>query len=264
MKKIFKWPGGKTKELKRIKSLLPDILNNVIEPFAGSAALSFDLEKKSIINDNDDHIMNLYYVIQDANKYKQLKNDCDLATKFNKNQLEDHYYICRDKINTRDFSNDIEMAYSFLVVRQLCFSGMFRINSKAEFNVPFGHYKSLKFNLNDYHHEFLNQKVFLFKDDFENIIKLARKDDFIFVDPPYLQRADYDITSKFTINDHQRLFNLLSNTNAKWLLIHCEDPFYKQMYKNFNILSGDFQYSLNFKGRSNENQKVNHLYITNY
>jgi DNA adenine methylase len=268
MKKLFKWPGGKTKELKIISSLLPDHFDRIIEPFAGSGALTFHLEKNSLLNDTDKNIINFYRVIKDDVKFKLLFDKCQDAQSIpfqdaNGNTLEKLYYDCRQRLNQKDFSDDVQMAHDFLITRQLSFSGMIRLNPKGEFNVPYGWYQKLTFAISNKHHEFIKNSVDIVEGDFEKVINATVTNDFLFLDPPYRQKAGYAV-SHFTDDDHCRLATALSQTSTPWLLVHCDDELYRDLYKNFNITTQNFQYNINFKGRKMEDLKVNHLYISNY
>lgn len=278
LKPMFKWSGGKTKELPFIKTLLPDNMERVIEPFVGGGSFFLNRMLPSIINDNDPEITNTYRVAKDSNLFPSLwqmisdtygvgldhtmsKNDCR-ATPGNLCHL---YYQCRDYLNSKTPENDpVKWAYSFIVVRQLCFSGMYR-KAKGVFNVPYGWYSAFKTNFSKEHHEYL-QKVEIRQGSFVNAIDAnLLNTDFIFCDPPYLNRAGYnDISGTISTQLHVDLFDCLKNTNAKWMVVHCDDPFYRQQYKDFKITEKNYTYTQNFKGRKPKNSKVSHLYITNY
>lgn len=278
LKPMFKWSGGKTKELPFIKTLLPDNIKRIIEPFVGGGSFFFNRMLPSIINDNDPEVVNAYCVAKDPKLFPQLwqmisdtynigldpnmsKKDCR-ATPGNLCNL---YYECRNYLNSKNPETDVvRWAYSFMVVRQLCFSGMYR-KAKGIFNVPFGWYPTFKSHFRKEHHDFL-QQVEIRSGSFVNAIDNdLTENDFIFCDPPYLNRAGYnDVSGTVSTQLHQDLFDCLTKTKAKWMIVHCDDPYYKKQYKNFNITERKYTYTQNFKGRKPKNNKVNHLYITNY
>ena len=276
MKKLFKWPGGKSRELKIIKNLLPDNFDTVVEPFAGSAAVAFDFEKPCVLNDLDQDVINLYNVVQDPEMFQAFYSKA-LASKTipfvgkmdpqrgSVPSLETEFYDQRDILNERDFSDPVKMAYAFLVIRQLCFSGMLRHNKNSgRFNVPYGWYKKFAHNVTPEHHDFLSKSVIMRGDYKDCIKKYDVPGAWIFVDPPYRKRAGYPAE---TWNDelHIELAETLKNCkHAKFMLVHCEDDLYRELYKDFTIISKDFNYSIAFRDRNVDARKVNHLYIVNY
>lgn len=278
MKPMFKWSGGKTREMTFIKSLLPTTINRVVEPFVGGGAFFFNLNKESIINDNDPEVVNFYQVVKNSELFPILLAQIEktklmgLDPKMSKKECRDTpgnlcnlYYESRNYLNSKNPEDDIlKWAYSFIVVRQLCFSGMYR-KHKGVFNVPFGWYGGFGTHLTTKHHDFL-QNVKINSGSFSQCFTDdLTEDDFIFLDPPYLNRAGYNDTSGTVSTQlHTELFNCLNNTRAKWMIVHCDDPFYRDTYSGFNIIDKNYTYSQNFKGRIAKNSKVSHLYITNY
>ena len=277
MKKIFKWPGGKGREIKRVLPLMPQGYKTIVEPFSGSAALSFFLEKDCILNDLDRDIYNFYNVVKDDQDFVDLMAKIhhaksipfvnkDSQARGNVYSLEDEYYKQRNVLNARDFSDPVEMAYAFFVTRQLSFSGMLRYNdNNGNFNVPYGWYKKISNNLTNDHHDFLKNKVTITKEDYRrSILNNDNKDTFIFVDPPYRNREGYPVGAWDDI-DHKTLFGVLDQIqHAKWLLVHCEDPLYNSLYSKFNIKLEKYNYNIEFKSRNKQQRKTNHMYITNY
>ena len=275
MKKLFKWPGGKSRELKLITKMLPQDINCVVEPFAGSAALSFYLEMPAVLNDLDKHIINLYNVIANHSDYIKLSNMIKAAKTlpFIKKDdplrgkvysLEDEYYKQRIALNDNNTS-PLNSAYAFLIVRQLCFSGMLRNNPKnGNCNVPYGWYKTFTNNLSDDAHMFLNQSQ-ITQSDYKNCIKQNDKPGhFIFIDPPYRNKAGYP-AEEWNDQMHKDLLQTVKGIkHANWMIVHCDDTFYRKGYKDFYINEHDYSYGLEFKGRNKAKRKIKHLYITNY
>lgn len=256
--------GGKTRELDIINSLLPQQFNRVIEPFAGGAALSFALGKETWLNDTNEHVINLYEVVQNPQTYSDLINRMQpiIGLTGNNALIETEYYRYRNMLNNKSWSDKVEWAQTYLTIRHLVFSGMERKNNKGHFNAPFGHNKYVNLQLNDKHHQFLKDKVKLTSGDFESVIDAAAEDDFIFIDPPYWNRAQYD--TDFGLDDHIRLADALKRTKAKWMIVHTDDPLYQQLYVGYQYLTNPFQYAINYKGAPNSQQKVQHAYIMNY
>ena len=177
--------------------------------------------------------------------------------------LSKEYYAARNVINNPEDYTSVTKAISYILVRQLCVSGMERYNANGEFNVPFAHYKKMSCNLTPDHHTFL-KKCDIRLGSFVDLFDDVTADDFLFIDPPYLERLGY------TQGDggdslHEELASCLKSTDAKWMIIHSDHEFYRESYKDFNIIDKDFAYAQRFgKGKDHSGAKVKHLYITNY
>lgn len=264
MKPIIKYQGGKSKELPFIQTILPKTYSKIIEPFCGGAAVSFGLETMAHLNDINRDVINLYRVIGSPVLYPDVQAWIDQYKLLEHDDLEKLYYKSREIINQpwSDTTDLDSRAISYIIVRQLCFSGMERYNSKGEFNVPFGHYKKLSCNLSLQHHKFLH-KCDIDHGSFEKVFDGLTENDFVFVDPPYLDRLGYT-EGDGGLNLHQDLLGCLQTTSAKWMVVHCDNEFYRDAYADYNVITKDFKYSQNFVGRDNSGNKVNHLYITNY
>jgi DNA adenine methylase len=141
---------------------------------------------------------------------------------------------------------------------------MERYNAKGEFNVPFGHYKKFSCSLSAEHHEFLSEVCKVKNKSFERVFDEVEDTDFVFVDPPYLERLGYT-QGDGGLALHEGLSQCLKATNAKWMVIHSDNEFYRDCYSEFCIRERDFAYAQRFgKGKDHSGAKVKHLYITNY
>ena len=263
VKPIVKYQGGKTREIKTITGLLPSFSGKIIEPFCGGAAVAFHYGRQSILSDVNRDIINLYQVVA-SDQYQELQDKVDLIKTLEHDDLETEFYAAREGINQPwDCVDPLRRALSYIIVRQLCFSGMERYNANGEFNVPFGHYKSFACNLSKDHHQFLlNCKIS--HASFEHCFEDVNENDFIFIDPPYLDRLGYT-TGDGGSSLHEELLSCLKTTSAKWLIIHSDHEFYRDSYKDYNIMTKDFVYSQRFgKNKNHSGAKVQHLYITNY
>lgn len=265
LKPIVKYMGGKSRELPLIKELLPQNFQRVIEPFCGGAAISFYLGSSSILNDIHKDLINLYSVVANENLYPNLQQEVNYIKTLEHDELEKKFYEARDVINQSWIGdNDYQRALSYIIVRQLCFSGMERYNSKGEFNVPFGHYKKFSCNLSPNHHKFLKENCEIKLGSFVNVFSQLNENDFVFLDPPYLERLGYS-QGDGGLSLHQSLLSCLKATNAKWMLIHSDNEFYRDSYNDFSIIEKDFAYAQRFgKNKNHSGAKVQHLYITNY
>lgn len=263
MKPVIKYQGGKTKELPLIKQLAPEQFYRIVEPFCGGAAVSFKYGYSCILNDVNPAVINLYRVIA-SKDYATLQNRIDTIKSYDHDALEKAYYTARNVINHPGDYSRLVYAISYIIVRQLCFSGMERYNAAGQFNVPFGHYKKLSCNLSPEHHQFLSTKVELREEDGVELINHCDKNDFIFLDPPYINRLGY--TTGDGGNDlHHRLLQVMKSTKAKWLFIHTDCDYYRDNLSEFDIQTEEFRYAQNFgKGKDHSGAKVSHIYVKNY
>lgn len=262
MKPIIKYQGGKTKELPIVKEYFLKEYSRIVEPFCGGAAVMFGLETPGILNDTNELVINLYKSVANPDHFCEIWDIVDWLKKQEHDELEKQYYYSRTVINDREEYNSLQLAIAYLIVRQLCFSGMERYNSKGEFNVPFGHYKKFSCNLSGDHHSFLNQ-CDIRQGDAISVFDDVSEEDFVFVDPPYIDRLGYT-TGDGGIELHTKLADALHNCDADWLLIHCDDQFYREEYVNYNIVDKGFNYSQRWgKNKNHSNSKVDHLYISN-
>lgn len=297
MKPIFKYSGGKSKEVKNILALMPEGIERIVEPFAGGAAFAFACEKPAILGDIRENVITTYKVVADESKYKDLQNLLDPLRELkdspmdkedqrsreekalddtwltNTKKREKLFYELRDGMWDKDKAclkeeiTDTEQALRWIFIRQQVFSGVDRCNRSGKMNGPFGWYNTFNCNLSDQHHAFLKNDCEIYLQSFEETIAMAGPDDFILVDPPYFERNSVygnDNNDGESEDLHRKLAEALKKTPAKWLLIHSDCELYQELYKEFHILDKDFMYSQNFKGRDNSGSKVKHLYIKNY
>lgn len=273
MKPIFKYSGGKSRELKLIKKLLPnnfdEKINRVVEPFAGSAAVAFGLEKPAIISDLRENNIKTFEAVRDNfneiyDYIENIKKEANNHTEEKYTEfLNGEYYRQRDEMfGTTD---PIDIAKRWILLRQLCFSGMDRINNKTgKFNVPFGWYKKLTCNLSKEHSDLLKTWD-LILGNWTDAYDKADKNDFTFLDPPYYNRnseygGDYVDNEQLHIDIAKKFFS----NPSKAMMVHIDCELYRDLYKDAIIYEKPFTYSQNFKSRDNSKSKVNHLYIMNY
>jgi len=261
MKPVVKYQGGKTRELPLIQPYIRSA-KRIIEPFCGGAAVSLHANVPSILNDYNSNVINLYNIIGDKRYFNILLKDVEYIKTLEHDDLETRYYDARDIINGND-SEPYDLALSYIIVRQLCFSGMERYNAKGEFNVPFGHYKKFACNLSPNHHTFFS-KCEIYNEDAVKLIRTFsfKEGDFLFLDPPYLDRLGYS-TGDGSDGLHERLASVLNEIDVPWLLIHSDCDFIRQSYSECIIDEIGFKYSQNFgKGKDHSNSKVKHLYVS--
>ena len=239
---FLKWAGGKRQLLSQIDLYIPKSFNKYIEPFVGGGALFFYLlPKNAILNDINQDLINAYRVI------KEKVSELITSLKKHKNEEEYFYKIRSVDRNLDEFKtwSDVEKASRIIYLNRCCYNGLYRVNSKGYFNAPFGKYKNPKIcneeNLKLVHKVLKDVK--LMNTSFELCLNYAKKDDFIYFDPPYVpisESANFTSYTKssFKKEDQIKLFNVfkeLDQKGCKLLLSNSYNEFILKLYKNYQI-----------------------------
>ncbi|MBA7505122.1 Modification methylase DpnIIA [subsurface metagenome] len=239
---FIKWAGGKKQLLGQIDKYLPKNFNKYLEPFVGGGALFFYLlPNKAILIDSNKGLINCYRVIQ--NKIGELIK----SLKKHKNE-KDYFYKIRslDRI-PEEFKklSSIERASRTIFLNKCCFNGLYRVNSKGEFNAPFGKYENPKFcdEENLLAVNMILKDIQIINGDFKECLELAEKDDFIYFDPPYQPistTANFTSYTKENFNkkDQVRLFKVyeeLDNRGCKVMLSNSYNEFILDLYKKYDL-----------------------------
>jgi DNA adenine methylase len=287
LKPLYKWSGGKRKEIKIFKDYYPDFVkeNNsykYIEPFFGGGAVYWSLNAKyNIINDIDTELIiflkqiknNSFNLIKRINslsikisKISQLEKENKLTKQDAKKLRGEYYYLWRNKDRNGGLKNltKEDKAFRFFLVNQLSFNGMRRFNSKGEFNIPYGNYKSFNIHISDEHINLLNKTGIYNKSYNEIMLNNDNDNTFIYLDPPYTREfKEYSHNNSFGNDQQIKLFNIFKNMKkSKIMLIINKDDFTYNLYKDYIKHEYDLKYSTNIKNRYDNS--VKHLIICNY
>lgn len=267
MKPILKYSGGKSKEIKYFEKYIPKYTGNYIEPFFGGGSLYFYLEPEyAIINDLNPKLINFYQEIQ-TDFYKLLYDCKHLKNLYDNNSIEQNkqlYLLMRDM-----FNNKIKKEYSdgaiYYFINKLAFSGMIRYNSKNQFNVPFGYYKSFNVSFDEKYHT-LMKPAKIFNKNYSYIFDMSNQNDFMFLDPPYhcifSNYGNEKYKNGFSEDDHRMLAEDFKNLSCKALMVIGKTPLIYELYKNYIVDEYDKNYSISIKNRIKSSSV--HLIIKNY
>jgi len=284
---IYKWSGGKRKDIKFFKEYLPKYVINkekykFVEPFFGGGAVYWYLENNnSIINDVDIELINFLKTLKTntdeiSNIIDILSKNIEDITKIEKSKIisisdaktqrGEFFYEWRNKDRNKGLVNlsNIDRAARFYIVNQLAFNGMRRFNSSGEFNVPYGNYKSFHKQWTKEHLELLNNTIINCGDYKNIIIDNDDENTFIFIDPPYTREfSEYSPENSFGVDKQVELSKIFkSASKCDIMIVINKDEFTTELYKDYITYEYDFKYATNIKNRySNE---VKHLVITNY
>lgn len=262
---FIRWAGGKSWFVPGVQELIQDIqFNNYIEPFMGGASIFFalDIPNHAYLSDINNELVNSFLQIRDhmdkvSEKLKEYEPD------------KDSYYMIRD-IEPKD---DIERAARFLYLNFYCYNGIYRVNSKGKFNVPYGR----RTGVFDYERlvgiSDKLQNVTITCQDFMDCQEYICEGDLVFLDPPYAvsTRASdnkhflaYNPTL-FSLEDQVRLGQLIDIINergAYYILTNAHHPEIYRIFMNRGIML-EFDRTCNIGGRSARRGRVQEYIFTN-
>lgn len=218
---FVKWAGGKRQLIPQIRERMPEKYNDYYEPFVGGGAVIFDLlPANALINDINKALINTYRTIcnePDAflKEVNRLDNDMWEDGKKYYYSIREHY---NDKLMRSEY--DVELAALFVFINKHCFNGLYRVNGKGLFNVPYNNSRrvSVDEDVIIATSEYL-RRVTIIDGDFEQACKNAKKCDFVFIDSPYapLNPTSFESYTKegFDIESHKRLAKLYDELTAR-------------------------------------------------
>lgn len=218
---FVKWAGGKRQLITQIRERMPEKYNDYYEPFVGGGAVIFDLlPANALINDINKTLINTYRTICNEpddflKEVNRLDNDMWEDGKKYYYTIREHY---NDKLMRSEY--DVELAALFVFINKHCFNGLYRVNGKGLFNVPYNNSRrvSVDEDVIIATSEYL-RGVTIIDGDFEQACKNAKKGDFVFIDSPYapLNPTSFESYTKegFDIESHKRLAKLYDELTAR-------------------------------------------------
>lgn len=273
MKPFVKWAGGKRQLLPEIEKMLPESFDTYYEPFIGGGALLFDIApEKAIIGDVNTTLINTYRAIQNNEKELIELLDEYIEKHESSEDKKAFYYEMRDAYNNKvlDAADSLEVCSLFMYLNKTCFNGLYRVNSKGLFNVPFNNRKTLNIydqeNLDEISKYLENIKIL--NADFEITCKTAKKGDFVFFDSPYapLKPESFESYTKegFALEEHQRLAKLykeLTDKGVYCMLTNHNTELINELYEEYNIKVVQVKRMINADANKRTGEEV---IITNY
>ena len=243
---FVKWAGGKRQLLPQIKKRMPKKYNNYYEPFVGGGAVTFELlPMNALINDVNRELINAYRQIcnQPEAFLEKIKNlDLGLRNQETEVLKKEYYYSLREHYNDKMMKSeyDVELAALFVFINKHCFNGLYRVNGKGLFNVPYNNSdrpsvdEKVIMDVSKY-----LQGVTIVEGDFEAACVNAKKGDFVFIDSPYapLNPTSFESYTKegFDIESHRRLARLYDELTARGcycMLTHHNTELINELYGN--------------------------------
>ncbi len=261
---FLKWAGGKGQLLATFNRHFPKSFNRYFEPFLGGGAVFFHLRpERALLSDLNEELINCYQMVRD---------DVESVIELLRKHRNDKHYFYR--IRSQDSSSllNVERAARLIFLNKTCFNGLYRVNSKGRFNVPFGRYKNPRIcdasNLRAVSATLQSTPVHCAS--FEVVLTKAQKGDFVYLDPPYQPISS---TSNFTgytkgsfgSEDQIRLattYHELSKRGCLVMLSSSDSELIRRLYQDYKIAVVHANQSSNCK--AGRRGLINELMILNY
>jgi len=292
-KPFLKWAGGKGQLLSQLSEHLPKRIGKepftYIEPFVGGGAMLFYMLqhfgniKKAVINDVNEDLILTYRIIKDdvetliANLDRLEKDYLSITDQNGRSQI---FYDVRERYNQR-IGDSVERASQLVFLNKTCFNGLYRVNRRGQFNVPFGKYANptiCNAKLLRADSQILQSaQVEICQGDYVQTMQHLDGLTFVYLDPPY---RPLDATSSFTAyakgdfnDDDQRALagfcHQLNDAGCYWMESNAdcsaknpEDTFFEELYKDYRI---ERVYASRFINANPEKRgKLTELLIKNY
>ena len=292
VKPFIKWVGGKSQLIEQLDAQLPadfDSLEDVtyIEPFVGGGAMLFYMLQHypninhAIINDINPDLTTCYRTVRDNPKelIASLQDIENTYLSLNTEEARKEFFmVVRNRYNEKNL-DPIENTTKFFFLNKTCFNGLYRVNKKGLFNVPFGRYSNPTICnpetiLKDSE---LLQRVEILNGDFEETFKYAQGNTLFYFDPPYRPLSDtssFNNYAKEAFNDDAQIrlkkycdrindagFKfMLSNSDCK--SVNGEDNFFDVLYAAYQIERVLASRSIN--SNPNKRGKLTEILVRNY
>lgn len=242
-KPFVKWAGGKRQLLTKFREIYPVEFGTYYEPFVGGGAVFFDLTVlhgplggRSVLSDQNTELMDCYRAIRDEVG--------ELMRALRRHKYEEKYYYAQRERDPGRLSL-VERAARMIYLNRTGFNGLYRVNSKGKFNVPFGRHKNPTIcdgpNLLACSAALAGVEVH--EEPFETVLDRARKGDFVYLDPPYIPlsaTANFTAYQKhgFGMANQDKLadvFDELASRGANVMLSNSDVPWVQERYARHHI-----------------------------
>lgn len=265
---FLKWAGGKTRLLQTFDSFFPALEqwseHTYFEPFVGGAAVLFHLlPERAVISDCNPELINCYRVVRD---------DVDKLIAHLRRHENDREHFYRVRAQDTNALSEVERAARLIFLNKTCFNGLYRVNSKGQFNVPFGRYTNPRIcdEVNLHAASEALRKVEILQGAFEEVLKRAKKGDFVYLDPPY---QPISATSNFTgytatcfgIEDQRRLASVVRSLSKRGCLVmlsNSNSEVVRELYSGCTIETVYTSRAINCK--PDRRGRISELLIMNY
>jgi DNA adenine methylase len=272
---FLKWAGGKGQLLARFEEFYPrpDKIGGYVEPFLGSGAVFFHVQavlapRRVVLSDGNAELIEAFEAVRD-----HVETVIELLAVHKKSHSEAYYYKVRAQ-ELRLLRSVPERAARLIFLNKTCFNGLYRVNSRGLFNVPFGHRKNP--SLCD--PEALRETsarlkgVDLRRADFREVLKTAQPDDFVYFDPPY---HPISTTASFTSytegsfgeadqRELAEVFRTLAKRGCKVMLSNSNTPLIRELYPDRDFYVEEVLARRSINSRGDGRGKISEIVVTSY
>jgi len=267
---FVKWAGGKKQLLEQFKPLFPEKIDRYFDVFVGGGAVTFYIihnykPRYVFISDINEELINAYEVIK--NNVEEL---IKILKEYRKTHNKEIYYNVRAE--DPKLLSPISRAGRFIYLNKTCFNGLYRVNSKGQFNVPIGSYKNPSIVIEKDLREIskLLKKVKIRVMSFEKITELAKKGDFCYFDPPYYPLKKGKSFTTYTKNNFlgkeqkqlSEVFKKLDKKGCKVMLSNSDTKFIRDLYKEYSQKIVKARRIINCQGQGRG--VINEVVVLNY
>lgn len=261
-KPFVKWAGGKQALAAFLSTQFPSRIGCYYEPFLGGGSVLLELSAQSaVVGDLNDWLLDTYEAIR--KDWKQVAVELD---KF-ENTKEQYLKIRRIQPDSLGL---FQRAAQLIYLNKTCFRGLFRVNRKGQFNVPYGAYDRRYFSPENLQAvASVLQGIEIRRGDYELCLRDITEEDFAYFDPPYFKKGGYSDFNRYTpgqfkARDHVRLASFcreLDSRNVRWALSNSDTPFVRDLFRGFRFVQVNARREINLNSK---NRSIQELLIVNY
>lgn len=260
---FIKWAGGKQSITDQLLACFPEHFSCFYEPFVGGGSVFMATKwERAVISDMNGWLVDTYKAIRDD--WERVAEILD--TMPNKKS----YFLELRAKHASDYKTLFERAAAFIYLNKTCFRGLFRVNKKGYFNVPYGEYDRRYYDpCNLQRVSELLAKVAILQGDFELCLATAHSGDFVYFDPPYYKLGGYSDFNRYTPDqfreaEHIRLAALcreLDQRGIRWAVSNSDTPFTRELFQGYRFTPVSARREINLNSKS---RNINELLFTNY
>lgn len=259
---VLKWAGGKQGIARRLVGLFPRDFERYYEPFVGGASVLFTLEpERAVVGDANGWLMDTYRALgEDPEEVARLLDGME-------NTKEEYLRIRSTLPQTLSL---VQRAAHLIYLNKTCFRGLFRVNRRGQFNVPYGQYDRRYYDPDNLRAaaEVL-RRVELRSGDFELCLQDVTERDFVYLDPPYYKLGGYSDFNRYTKDqfrsgDHIRLAAFcreLDERGVRWAVSNSDTPLIRELFEGYSMTPVENRREINL---NSGNRGITELLITNY
>lgn len=242
---FLKWAGGKRWLTSKYSSLLPGTFDRYVEPFLGSGAVYFHLRPDvALLSDSNAQLVSTYLAIK--SDWRKVRS---ALQRHHRSHSPTYYYEERERIHRSKH----EQAAQLIYLNRTCWNGLYRVNTRGQFNVPIGTKTAVRLDTDDFKATAaLLRGAKLQISDFERTLEQTTRGDFVFVDPPYITRHNFNGFVKynekmFSWEDQERLAESVraaSHRGVKLLVTNADHASVRILYKGLGVRRTVYRHSV--------------------